>query len=325
MDWMRWVIALVAFALVVTSPCYAGDEIPGEWSVATDIHAILQTSDGGHIAVGELWEGDDEKDFWVVKISPEKTISWQKSFGSGGCDIAFSVDQTKDGGFIVAGSTESFGSGDDFWVLKLNREGNVQWQKAFGAKGTERARSAHETSDGGFIVTGTTTSSGCGWEDFWVLKLNQDGTIAWQRTYGGKDYDTDSLGKMPVKQTSDGGFILGGVTQSFGAGGRDFWVLKLNPDGNVAWQKAFGTSGDELITSIEETSEGEYVVIGSRLSSLSPLFDIRLDARGNIIGFKSAGNEPISVVDTSAVSHETGVKSVSTSKESSDTSRFMVK
>ncbi len=326
MQGIRWVAAFIALALIVTSPCYAKDEIVGEWHVSHDTHAVLRTSDGGHIAVGELWDVDaGQYDFWVVRVSPDKTITWQKAFGGGGWDIAFSVDDTKDGGYVVAGTTESFGAGDDdFWVLKLNSAGDIVWEKAYGGKGSDYAKSVHETSDGGFIVSGTTSSFGEGWQDFWVLKLDSDGTVAWQKTYGGKDYDTDSFGKMPIQQTSDGGFILGGMTKSFGEGSLDFWILKLNSDGTVAWQKTYGTRrGEEFVTSILEVPGGGYEVTGCSIYGL--VFVIRLDPRGNMVGFSTPGEVPIAVFDTSVVPYSTQGKVTETSAQVSDTSKLMKK
>jgi hypothetical protein len=270
MKGIRWVVAFIALALIVTSPCYAKDEIVGQWHVSHDTHAVLRTSDGRYIAVGELWDVDaGQYDFWVVRVNPDKTIAWQKAFGRGGWDIAFSVDDTKDGGYVVAGSTESFGAGDDdFWVLKLNSDGDIVWEKAYGGKGSDYAKSVHETSDGGFIVSGTTSSFGEGRQDFWVLKLDSDGTVAWQKTYGTR-------------------------------------------------------RGEEFVTSILEVPEGGYEVRGCSVYGL--VFVIRLDARGNMVGFSTPGEVLIAVFDTSVVPYSTQGKVTKTSARVSDTSKLMKK
>ncbi|MDI6733382.1 MAG: hypothetical protein QME16_05630, partial [Planctomycetota bacterium] len=163
-----------------------------------------------------------------LKLTSTGSIDWQKTYGGTGSDSAQSIQQTSDGGYIVAGVTQSFGTGSaDFWVLKLTSTGSIDWQKTYGGTGYDRANSIQQTADGGYVVAGNTTSFGAGSNDFWVLKLNNDGTVAWQKTYGGTGGETANS----IRQTADGGYIVAGNTPSFGAGSADFWVLKLNPDG----------------------------------------------------------------------------------------------
>jgi hypothetical protein len=158
--------------------------------------------------------------------------------GSGLGDVN-SIKQTLDGGYIVAGETFSFGAGlYDVWVLKLNSDGTIAWQKTYGGNGSEMAHSIQQTSDGGYVVTGETHSFGAGGGDVWVLKLNSDGTIAWQKTYGGNGSDT----AHSIQQTLDGGYIVAGETDSFGAGDVDFWIIKLDVNGEIPYCSAMGTS-----------------------------------------------------------------------------------
>ena len=127
-----------------------------------------------------------------------------------------------------------------------------QWSLPLGGSNDDRANSIQQTADGGFIVAGSTSSSGAGGSDAWILKLNADGAVAWQKTYGGSNDDrADS-----IQQTADGGFIVAGSTSSFGAGGSDAWVLKLNADGAVAWQKTYGGSNDDRADSIRQAADG---------------------------------------------------------------------
>ncbi|MGR3311050.1 MAG: hypothetical protein ACUZ77_09760, partial [Candidatus Brocadiales bacterium] len=129
---------------------------------------------------------------------------WAATYGGGNSDIANSIQQTLDGGYIIAGWTSSFGAGDyDFWVLKLRQDGIIEWQKTYGGDNWEGARSIQQTIDGGYIVGGTTRSSGAGNYDFWVLKLDSSGNIQWQKTYGGGN----SEGIRSIQQTNDGGYI----------------------------------------------------------------------------------------------------------------------
>jgi cell division septation protein DedD len=166
---------------------------------------------------------------------------WAKTYGGTSDDYAFSVQQTSDGGYIVAGETSSFGAGySDVWVFKLSFTGLVEWQKTYGGTDDDVARSVQQTSDGGYIITGDTSSFGAGGIlcDVWVLKLHSTGGVAWQQTYRGTNLDLS----MAIQQTSDGGYIIAGHTGSFGAGDRDVWVLKLDSAGLVVWDEGSGAS-----------------------------------------------------------------------------------
>lgn len=152
----------------------------------------------------------------------------ERTFGGDKNDIGYSVQQTSDGGFILLGGTESFGAGDyDFWLIKTDAEGKMLWQRTFGGDDWDVGISVEQTSDGGFILLGYTSSFGAGKSDFWLIKTDAEGKMLWQRTFGGNDWDWG----WSVQQTSDGGFILLGETKSFGAGGSDFWLIKTDAEG----------------------------------------------------------------------------------------------
>ena len=161
-------------------------------------------------------------------------ITWDKTFGGSKDDKAYSIAQTSDGGYIVAGDTESKGAGlDDVWVIKLDKNGNKEWDKTFGGKYYDEPYSIAQTSDGGYIVAGYTDSKGAGGEDVWVIKLDKNGNKEWDKTFGGSDWDKANS----VIQTSDGGYIVAGDTESKGAGGDDAWVIKLDKNGNLGSKK----------------------------------------------------------------------------------------
>jgi hypothetical protein len=169
------------------------------------------------------------------------------------------IQQTADGGYVVAGRTESFGVGGfNVWVLKLDGSGNIQWQKTYGGTKNDMARAARQTVDGGYVVVGYTKTIGAGDWDVWVLKLDGSGNPQWQKTYGGEASDL----AYSIWETADGGWVVAGGTESHGAGSSDAWVLKLDLNGAVQWQKTYGISSFDEGCAIRPTIDGGYVVAG---------------------------------------------------------------
>jgi len=234
----------------------------------------------------------------ILLLSPISVFAteWAKTYGGSSSDYVKSIQQTTDGGYIVAGSTYSFAAGViDFWVLKLDSSGNVTWQKTYGGSGGDSASSIQQTTDDGYIVAGYTNSFAAGVIDFWVLKLDSSGNVTWQKTYGGSESDFASS----IQQTTDGGYIVAGSTHSFGAGDEDFWVLKLDSSGNVTWQKTYGGSGGDSASSIQQTTDGGYIVAGSTHSfgaGSSDIWILKLDSSGEISGCDiiKTSNAPVS-------------------------------
>lgn len=223
-------------------------------------NAVQQTSDGGYIMAGSTSSfGAGGDDVWIVKLDRDGTVQWQKAFGGSSFDEARSIQQTEDGGYIVAGETLSFGEGDsDAWILKLDSSGDLTWQKRYGGIGKDTANSIVQTSDGGYILAGETSSFGAGGDDVWIVKLDKNGAIQWQKTFGGDLADS----AHSIRQTSDGGYIIAGVTWSFGAGSGDAMVMKLDRSGNITWQRTIGGSAYDEINSIQNASDGGYIAAG---------------------------------------------------------------
>jgi hypothetical protein len=250
----------------------------------------------------------------VIHLPAQPALQWQICLGGSANDYAMDVQQTKDNGYIVAGYTTS-NDGDvtgkhgaeDMWLVKLDFAGVIQWQKCLGGTDSEQAHSVDQTTDGGYIVAGHTlsddfdVSGNHGQEDFWVVKVNSSGTIQWQRCLGGTGRD---FGKS-VKQTSDGGYIVAGYTNSNDGdvsghkGLFDYWVVKLDANGNLQWQKCFGGTDNDYATSVDETSAGTYIVAGHTVSNdgdvnngNNGLYDswvIELSSTGNLINQNSMG------------------------------------
>ncbi|MCK4732495.1 MAG: hypothetical protein KAT65_08555, partial [Methanophagales archaeon] len=188
---------------------------------------------------------------------------WNRTFGGTNDDYAHSVQQTSDGGYIIAGSTSSYDAGyTDFWLVKTDSNGNRQWDKTFGKMGCDEAFFVQQTSDGGYIIAGSTSSYGAGSEDFWLVKTYPNGNEQWNKTFGGTDGDVAYC----VQQTSDGGYIITGWTRSYGAGGSDFWLVKTDSNGNRQWDKTFGGIDYDCAHSVQQTSDGGYIIAGSTSS-----------------------------------------------------------
>ena len=253
-------------------------------------YSINLVQDGGYIIAGRTASfGAGGTDAWLIKLDAGGNVAWQKTYGGGGDDYLFDIRQTGDGGYIAAGYTNSFGAGsNDVWLIKLNSSGNVVWEKTYGGTGDDSAFSVRQTQDGGFIVVGGTSSFGAGGGDFWLLKLDGNGNVVWEKAYGGTGYDY----ALSVSQTSDNGYIAAGYTSSFGVMNYGFWVLKLDENGAIAWQKAYGGTGYDYARSIHQTGDGGYIVAGSTTSFGAGNYDfwvLKLDENGAIAWQKTYG------------------------------------
>ncbi len=281
-DYDAWVIKISPTGAIQWQKCLGGSN----FDEASDIH---QTLDGGYIMVGRSSSTDGDltvnhgaEDYWVVKLSSFGDLEWQKTYGGSDRDIAWSVSLCDDGGYIVAGDswsddghvTNLHGSGD-CWVVKLNAEGKMEWEKALGGTGLEIGRDIQQTRDGGYIITSLTTSNNGdvtgaqGQYDYWVVKLNNSGEIEWQKVLGGSEIDYPES----IQQTSDDGYIVVGHTQSSDGdvasndGGADIWIVKLSASGALQWEKAIGGTMAEEGRSIQQTTDGGFITAGYSWSS----------------------------------------------------------
>ncbi len=249
-----WILKLSSDGEIEWQKTYGG-------SGREEAHLIQQTMDGGYIAVGGTRSfGAGENDIWILKLSSDGDIDWQRTYGGSAWDEAYRIQQTIDGGYIVVGDTGSSGAGEsDIWFLKLSSDGDIEWQKTYVGDKSYSVSFIHERGDGGYVAAGSTGSSGAGTTDIWFLKLSSDGDIEWQKTYGGNKSDSASF----IQQTGDGGYIVAGSTASFGAEGSDFWFLKLSSDGDIEWQKTHVGDKSYCASFIQQTGDGGYIVAGS--------------------------------------------------------------
>ncbi len=227
--------------------------------------SVQQTSDGGYIITGYTKSySDGDEDFICIKTDANGDEDWTSIIGGDNDDCGCAVQQTSDGGYIIAGYSWTLTNGGaDVWLVKLDSEGDLEWDINHGGLSSDGAWSVQQTSDNGFIVTGWTFSHGPGYlGNIWLLKTDDEGIEEWNHAYGGSDADRG----YSVKQTTDGGYIITGYTGSFGAGLYDLILLKTDDAGVELWNHTFGGTGRDYGNAVEQTTDGGYVMVGYTLS-----------------------------------------------------------
>ena len=244
---------------------HAMDIAPGiQWSKTFDGEdwdvgrSVQQTSDGGYVVVGFTSSyGAGSNDVWLIKTDANGSKVWDRTFGGTLGENGNSVQKTHDGGYIVGGSTRSYGAGDwDIWLIKTDANGNEVWNKTFGEAGSDGASSVLQTSDGGYAIAGSKEVAGR--DHFWLIKTDGAGNREWDRTYGMTGLERNRL--CSARQTSDGGYIITGYTSSYGPGGGGVWVIKTDAVGNRMWDETLGGDNPDTGYSIQLTSDGGYII-----------------------------------------------------------------
>jgi hypothetical protein len=224
-------------------------------------------------------------------------LMWEKTFGGTKNDIAYSIVQTSDGGFVMAGYTVSFGAGaEDLWLVKTDSDGKQQWNLTYGKTGSDIGYAIISTSDGGYAVAGSTNSFGAGNSDMWLVKSDASGNMLWNKTYGGAGCDVATS----ITQLRDGGYLLAGYTNSSGADGYDIYLVKTNASGNTQWSKTLGGTSDDFGYCAIQTADDGCMVVGE---SVDRIFFIKTDATNNVQWQKyydgGYGGGAFSVIQTS--------------------------
>lgn len=314
-----WVVKFTTSGAVEWKRCLGGT---GEEYIG----AIQQTTDGGYILtastssnVGDFSGNHGESDLWVVKLDATGQTTWQHVYGGSGVESARTIEQAADGGYYLAGSSAS-NDGDasgshgslDFWVLRLDSMGEIQWQHMLGGSGYDSLGGMRTTADGGCIVIGSVgdvadgdITEGFGGNDIWVAKLDPFGELEWQRSYGGSNLD---FGR-DIALNSNGGYILAGATASMdhdvsvNHGSFDFWVVHINSTGEIEWEKTFGGSGDDEAVAICNTPDAGFALVGYTGSldgqvsgyhgGFHDAWGIKVNSIGDLIWEKSFGGSDV--------------------------------
>ena len=256
---------------------------------------IIQTLDGGYAILGSSFSNNEDvsgnhgqNDYWLAKLDVSGNISWQKSFGYQGADYGISVIQTSDSGYLVtgvldvtssdgAGNTSRFSNrhaGGDYWALKLDASGTIEWSKYYGGLFTDTPESIVQTDDNGYIIVGgsdsmdTDISNNIGSYDFWVVKISATGAIVWEKSFGGDEIDE----AWSIVKSGDGNYLIAGDTRSndvdvsHNIGAADLWLIKISPTGELLWEKTLGGTNFDVARDISATQDGGFLLAGSSRS-----------------------------------------------------------
>ncbi len=291
-DWDYWVVKINANGQKQWDKTYGGS--------ANDImSAIVPAADGGFLLGGasnsslfgeKSEESRGDWDYWVIKINPDGQRQWDKTLGGIGRDIMDRMIATSDGGFLLGGFSNSNASGEksengrgntDFWAVKINSNGQKQWDRTFGGTNNDIMNHIVSTPDGGYLLGGRSNSNASGDktensrgnEDFWIIKVNSNGVKQWDKTFGGTG---DDIGTAIVS-TPDNAFLIGGGSNSNASGeksensrgGADYWILKMDANGNKQWDKTIGGGGEDQVYTLLPIPSGGFLIFGFSDSNIS--------------------------------------------------------
>ena len=260
-------------------------------------NSLIQTNDGGYAVLGKSKSEDGDvsanagyEDFWITKLDTNGFISWEKSFGYSGTDIPYSVIQTSDQGYLLTGvldvsASEGQGrrlsnvqarhAGGDYWVIKLSSDGTKEWSNYYGGTFTDTAYDAIQTNDNCYIIVGSSDSTDVdvsnnkGNYDFWIIKISEYGTLIWEKSFGGDQVDE----ARAISQMTDGNYLIVGDTRSSNLdisqnnGAADLWIIKINSEGSLLWEKTLGGGSFDVGRSISKTQDDGFLIAGSSRSS----------------------------------------------------------
>jgi regulation of enolase protein 1 (concanavalin A-like superfamily) len=251
-------------------------------------YGLTKTTDGGFMVCGgtDGFTGSDD-DMWIIRTDENGDSLWSRTFGGENQEYAHTVIQTNEGGFLVAGSTNSFGAGfDDVYIVKTDENGMEQWSKTYGTQSGDVAYSVQQTTDGGYIFGGSTN----GYSDGYIIKTDVNGDSLWTRTFGGPP--TDEF--FSIKQTDDGGYVAGGSTMTTGAGNYDFWMVKLGTNGEMEWEKTYGGEEKDKAWSLIQSNDGGYFIAGftesyAQAEEDEGVFLVKTNANGDTLWTRTYG------------------------------------
>lgn len=252
---------------------------------------VIALKDGGAMIAGMSRSyGKGRSDMLITKMDKAGNILYRSSYGGKKRDYANAITHTSDGYFMAAGMSESFSDdgNKDVYVVKFDSEGKRLWQKTYGGEEKEEAKAIAGVSGGGALIAGYTESYGKGRKDVYILYIDKDGKEIWSKAIGGKEDDE----AYDISLTADGGFVVVGATESYGAGNDDFYILKFDGKGKFLWDKVYGEANEDALHAVTPTPEGGFVVAGKTKSFGSKHSDIdiiKYSKNGEMIWHKIFG------------------------------------
>ena len=292
--------------------------------------SVIETVDGGFALVGYANSADldvatnaGSKDIWLLKLSNQGNLLWEKSFGFSGADYGTSLVETADNGFVITGVLDVSASngqgnlksnalqhaGGDYWLLKTNSTGILEWSTFYGGSFTDEPLGIVKTSNGNFIIAGTSDSNDFdisntkGTYDFWVVKISSSGALIWEKNFGGTEIDE----ARAITSTGDGNFIIVGDTRSANKdvsknnGAADIWVLKISTEGTLIWEKTYGGTNFDVARTVSKTQDNSFLIAGSSRSldngfknvGKNDALILKIDANGKLLWQKTIGGSEI--------------------------------
>ena len=222
-------------------------------------YQVQQTTDGGFIIVGTTESyGVKSGDVYLLRIDSNANLLWTKTYGGTSYDVANSLVQTLDGGFVIAGSADSFEGNYNMYLIRTDMNGDTLWTRTYGGTGDDEGISILQNNTGDYVVAGYTTGFGAGNGDIYLVDIDTNGILKWSKAFGGTGYDIGYF----IDHTPDGGYVIAGTTASFGAGSDDMCLLKIDSDGNPFWTKAYGGANHEYCFAARPCADAGYIIAG---------------------------------------------------------------
>ena len=259
--------------------------------VGSDLgRSVRQTFDGGYMVAGWTYSfGAGDADVYLIKTDASGDTVWTRTYGGSLFEDGYNVVQTSDSGYIIVGSTQSYGAGsNDVYLIKTDAPGDTVWTRTYGGANVDQGNSMLQTSDNGYLIAGWTMSFGIGGSDVYLLKTDASGDTVWTKTYGGSSNDYSHS----IAQTMDGGYVVTGWTNSFGAGSYDVYLIKIDAAGDTVWTKTYGGPAEDYGIFVAPTMDSGCVIAGLTSSYGAGSYDIYLiktDFSGDTIWTRTYG------------------------------------
>jgi len=256
-------------------------------------NCIIQSNKKGYILAGVKKEKNTNYNYlWVLNIDDKGELEWEKTYGGSEVDVAESITNCDEDGYIITGTIESKGDHDkNIWVLKIDNKGQKEWALEYGERYYDDvAKCIIKCKDDCYLVAGYTKGKGAGEEDIYIMKIDKRGTKIWDKTYGGDKADIANM----IIPTNDGRYLIVGSTKSKGAGDEDMYILKINDEGSLEWEKTFGGDKQDVANAAICTPEGGFVITGytkSKGNGKENMYIIKLDSRSNLLWEREAGSK----------------------------------